>query len=182
MITVKDLEVKNYIQEFTLEEFNKMVQVDIESDPIEGWIKILGILGVSEEIAESLTPEELLEFVRGFCKSEGGSLDIPEEITVGEKTWTLKPAEKPFEITIRVFAQIDEMIKKTGKIDLVKACALCLKTPGLSTKDELKEENTKRKMKAIKKISMEILMGLVMHIIRQLGVRLKFAMGDEATV
>jgi hypothetical protein len=170
MIQIKEQPVKNLISEMTFKEFHECLTIlgDQEKEMIERYMEVLKALGVSEELLNQLTIDDLIPFVQNLGTDKFTDKTIPHEIVCGDKTYTIHNNDK-YRISIKDLWQIEKHIKKTGKLDLIKTVAIILKDQNTPAEFVYSEAHIFEKMENIANENVAVFLPLIAHVTVELG-------------
>jgi hypothetical protein len=164
MIIIKGNKIRTKFEEISIGEFSKIFSNPNPKEGLDFWINALIVLGVPEEEVDEFTPSDIYELSKEFCNTPPEHKIYPDNITVDDVTYGIKK-EGAFKIPLRVFSKLEEDIRIYQTVDFLKACALCLRTPGLSLKEDIESHHVEAKMEKISSLPcsdfMEIIVGVM---------------------
>jgi len=136
MITIKNHNFRTQLHEMTVKEFGEVTAIfnDETLMNIEKYLDAISVLGISDEVINALTNDELFEIIQDFnvdAKIFDSTTQLPRTITVEGITYEAFPEDGEFQIKARELALIEKAIQNR-KTFFQKLLAIVFKNPELN--------------------------------------------------
>lgn len=156
MLKVGTFEMKSEISEYTLFEFEQISNTlnDESLDYIDKYLKIFEILNVPEEIVDELDDTEFFNIIKSF-NQETPSQELTKEIEVNGYTYTAYEGDT-FKLKLKDLAIIENLIKKSGKMNATEIIAVLFKRNDLTKKEHYEPAHIKYKKELFKDIPVSL--------------------------
>lgn len=131
MLKIKNLEIKNSINELTVKQYEHISAIlnDNEKNYIDKWSEIFVYLGVDEDIVDSLMVAEFIELIKGFNITQDLSPEIIQVIKLNDVEYYSYKDGEDFKITVKEMALIENAIKHNDKRYIGDILAILYKNP-----------------------------------------------------
>jgi hypothetical protein len=137
MIELKGFKFKTNINEFTIEEYEKITRiVDRQQENyIQKWVDIFSILCLDEDIISQLTEEDLFAFIAKLDEVNLPSSEMKKSIKIGDREWIAYEGEE-FKLKLRDLSIIETFFKEKQDF-FAKILAVVFKDPLLDNNLEI---------------------------------------------
>lgn len=154
MIQIKDYEIPNRIDELTIEQFQKVseIQNDLGLSMIDKHLKTFEYLGCPD-IWDDVTAKELKEIITAFNDVPKKEFDWVSKVEIDGYTYTA--FEDEFVLSAKDLSLIEKKIKK-GESDIAYIMAVVFKRDDLSKQEHYAEAHLKQKAKLFSQQPAEI--------------------------
>lgn len=152
MIKIREHEIKNSIEEFTIGEFEELSKIinDLGLDYVEKQLKIFNHLGVPNDVLDDLSIPEFKQAVQDYNSIEPKDYSKPlQEIELGG--YTYRAFEDEFIFTAKDLSLIEKKIKK-NELYISYAMAVIFKRTDLSKVEHYDNAHLKLKEKLFKDV------------------------------
>jgi hypothetical protein len=178
MIDIKGYSLKNSLNEFTIDEFEKVTAIlnrqDLES--IEKYIEALLYLGLPEEILDELSDDEFFGIIKAFTFTEElGELKARIEI---EGYHYVAYEGEAFVLKVKDLSLIEKAVIQKPEAYLSRALAIIFKRDDLTRVEHYAESHIQEKTKLFKKLNASLAYPYLIHITQKLKQKIESA---EAT-
>jgi len=152
MIKIKEYEVKNSIEELTIEQFEEVSRItnDLGLDYVEKQLKLFSFLGVPEEVLDALTIPELKEAVKEFNDVPNKKYPFVQELEIDGYIYKAYEGED-FIINAKDFSLIEKKIKKQESY-ISYLMAVIFKRTDLTKTEHYESAHLKLKEKLFRKL------------------------------
>lgn len=150
MITIKGHELKNSIEELTIEQFEEVSKItnDLGLDYVEKQIKLFKYLGVPEEVLDGLTIPELRKAVQEFNDVPRKEYPFVQDFEINGYTYRAYEGDD-FILKAKDFSLIEKKIKKQESY-ISYLMAVVFKRTDLSKTEHYESAHLKQKEKLFK--------------------------------
>ena len=185
MITIRNIELKTELTEFTVQEFEKImiIQNDDKIDVIDGLLETIVIAGLKDEnILAELTFEELRTFEKSLTiasKDSIDSIDFVKEITIGNRTYKSFNGDT-YIATAKDAGYIERIVKQKGFKYIVEAMAYIFKDDQLSHKEHNDPAHIKYKMSLFADQPAIIAIPFIIYIVKEVIDKMGNQLTDES--
>lgn len=150
MIKVKDYDVRNSIEELTINEFQEISKItnDVGLDYVEKQLKLFNYLGVPEDVLDGLTIPELKQAVKDFNDVPAKEYPFVQDLEIEGYNYRAYEGED-FILTAKDLALIEKKVKK-GESHIAYLMAVIFKRTDLTKSEHYAEAHLKQKEKLFK--------------------------------
>lgn len=169
MIKVREYEVKNSIDELTVEEFETVAGFtnDTSLDYLDKQLSIFEYLGVPPEVWEDMEVDEFKKIVNDLNQPYGKELEFQPTIEIDG--YTYRAFDDEFSLTIKDLKFIERAVKKDGKKWMALSMGIIFKREDLTKTEHYTDAHIKQKAKLFKDIKANIAMPYIQYIGKQLN-------------
>lgn len=129
MIKLKGFEFKTNINEFTIEEYEKITRITErkEENHIQKWIDVFSVLCEDENIISQLTEEDLFDFMEKLNEIHMPSPELKKIIEIDNRRWIAYEGEE-FKLKLKELSIIESFFKEDEDF-FAKILAVIFKDP-----------------------------------------------------
>jgi hypothetical protein len=137
MIKLKGFEFKTNINEFTIEEYEKITRIieRAQENYIQKWLDVFSILCDDDDIISSLTEEDLFEFIAKLDEINLPSSEMKKSIKIGDREWIAYQGDE-FKLKLKDLSIIETFFKDKQDF-FAKILAVIFKDPLLDNNLDL---------------------------------------------
>lgn len=178
MIDIKGFSLKNSLNEFTIDEFEKVTAIlnREDYDNIEKYIQALLYLGLPEEILDELNDDEFFEIIKAFTFTEELG-ELTPRIIIDGYHYVAYEGET-FNLKIKDLSLIEKAVIQKPEAYLSRAMAIIFKRDDLTRVEHYTEAHIVEKTKLFKKQNASLAYPYLLHITQKLKQKIESA---EAT-
>lgn len=177
MVKIKEFDVKNEINEFTIEEFENVSKIlnDEEVEKFERWVNLLIYLGVPEDVVYDFEFSEFAEYIRIFSDTKvKPSKDFCKKIELADG-YTYTSHEDELKLSVRDMKLIEKQVAKDNHKYISYMMAVLFKRNDLTKAEHYTDAHLKQKEKLFSKLPAELAIPYATFIGLKLSNRLQSA-------
>lgn len=150
MIELKSFKFKTNINEYTIEEYEKVTNIIAKEQDnyIQKWIDIFSVFCDNDKIITALTEEDLYAYMDELNKEVLPNKILKNKIQIGEREWIAYEGEE-FKLKLKDLSYIEKYIKEPHNF-FSKILAILFKDPLLE--DNYSEEVISERSEIFKKL------------------------------
>lgn len=166
MIDIQGFSMKNKLSEFTLKEFSEITVImnNTELLHIERYLNIMETLGVSDEILNKLTDDELLNIIKNFGIDEELEKIMNSTLEIDGIEYVAYTDE--FKMRAKDLALIEKYAAQGDEDYVIKAIATIFKSS--VTNNHYDQAHLEFKFKAFENVELKLVYGYIPHIIEKI--------------
>ena len=169
MIKIKDYEVKNTVEELTVSEFEKIVEIqsDNTKSATEKQIDVFVSLGVPEEVVDSMTIAEFKKHIEEFNDVKSKEYEFLPEVEI--EGFVYKAFDEEFKLSVRDLKHIENKVNKSPFSYMAFMLAVIFKRTDLSKAEHYDNAHLKHKAELFGKLPAAIAVPYVTKIGQELS-------------
>jgi hypothetical protein len=175
MINVKEYPLRNSLNEFTIQEFEKVTAIlnreDLES--VEKYMEALLYLGLPEEILDELSDDEFFKIIAAFTFTEE-TAELRPRVEIGSHTYVAYEGES-FTLKVKDLSLIEKAVMKRPEAYLSRAMAIIFKREDLTRTEHYAEAHLEEKTKLFQKENATLAYPYLIHITQKLRQKIESA-------
>ncbi len=177
MIQIKGISIKNLLSEYTLKEFQDISDImnNAELEYIEKYIDILTYLGITDDVLDELTDDDLFDAIKELTRENDLDLALTKELEINGKTYVAY--EDSFKLKAKDLALIEKWAKVGGSSYITKSIAVIFKEKGVS--DHYNPQYLESKFKQFENVKMNLVYGYIGHIIEKIVKKIEILYGAK---
>jgi len=113
VINGKEKSMNNAINEITVAEFEQLCVIlnGDDEDVFDRYLKVFGVLGLTDEDIDIITPEEFIALTKTFTDEDWVAKEFKKTIVINEVEYTAYTGDE-FKLSVRDLAKIEKYIKQ----------------------------------------------------------------------
>lgn len=153
MITIFEKEIPNKMDEFTIEEFEKVSQIlnDKNLDNIERYVEVFKYLGIEEKMWDDYPFSHFVEFVREFNIDSYTPQDAIDSIELDGYTYRAE-----LKLSVKETKLIEKIVNQKPNNYISDILAIMFKRDDLSNTEHFADSHLKYKAKLFRQLKAEI--------------------------
>jgi len=169
MIEIKGYEVKNTVEELTVEEFQKIASIlnDTELSRIFKWMDIFTYLGLSEDVLDDMSNDEFTEAVKLWNDTPKFKGELLESVEIDKRTYVAHDGE--YSIKVRDLKHLERKINDSPNNYMAYWLAVIFKDDQLTKTEHYDNAHLKHKEKLFKKQPASLALPYVTHIAKEIS-------------
>ena len=180
MIKIRDYEMKSSFTEWTISEYENIVEVlNNDGDYIDKYIRVLEILGVPDTILDTMYDDEFFSVIENILDNEMDNNYRKEVIVDG---YRYVAYEDTYKLGIKDMAKIESIITRDEKNKISKIMAVIFKREDLTNTEHYDKAHLEYKAKIFSNLTADIMIPYMLIIQDKMVKKLVFLNGnDKAT-
>ena len=164
MIKIKKHEVKNTVEELTVEQFEEIsaIQNDESLNYIDKQIKVFTTLGVPQDVIDDMEIDEFKKTVKKFNNVKPKEYPFLAEVEI--EGFVYKAYDKKFKLPIKDLKHIENKIKSSPKKYIAFMLAVIFKREDLTKTEHYDQAHLKQKEKLFSKLPAAICIPYINYI------------------
>jgi hypothetical protein len=177
MIKIRDYEMKSSFTEWTISEYEKITDVlNGDGDYIDKYIRVLEILGVPDDILNTMDDDEFFSLIENILDNEMDN-DFRKEVIVDGYRYVAY--EDTYKLGIKDMAKIENVINKDDKHKLSKIMAIIFKREDLTNNEHYDKSHIEYKSKIFGDLTSDIIIPYILLIQEKMVKKLVFLNGGN---